>query len=72
MTCPADLEQRLAQQEAALIHLSDRLALLERAFAFEVGQREAMEQILLQLTGVPKRMDRIEAEARAARRRSPA
>lgn len=72
MSALADLELRCAQQEAALLALLERVAVLERALAFEVGQREAMEQVILTLTGLPKRMDRIEADARAGRRRQPA
>lgn len=58
MTVPPD--QRLDHQEAALIALLDRVQVLERALAFEVAQREAMEAVLVKLTGLPRRMDRLE------------
>lgn len=58
MTVPPD--QRLDHQEAALIALLERVQVLERALAFEVAQREAMEAVLVKLTGLPRRMDRLE------------
>lgn len=64
MSCPDDL--RLLHQEAALLALLERVALLERALFFEVRQRERMEEIILKLTGLPRRVDRLERD-RAAR-----
>lgn len=60
MTRLDDLELRATHQEAALLDLVERLALLERAIAFEVAQREAMEVVILRLSGLPCRMDSIE------------
>lgn len=64
MNCPDDL--RLLHQEAALLALLERVALLERALSFEVRQRERMEEVILKLTGLPRRVERLERD-RAAR-----
>lgn len=69
MTVPPDL--RLAHQEAALIALLERVQVLERALAFEVAQREAMEAVLVNLTGLPRRMDRLELAEIERRRLRP-
>jgi hypothetical protein len=69
MTAPPD--QRLAHQEAALIALLERVQVLERALAFEVAQREAMEAVLVKLTGLPRRMDRLERAEIERRRQRP-
>jgi hypothetical protein len=49
-----------------LLALLERVALLERALSFEVRQRERMEEVILKLTGLPRRVDRLERD-RAAR-----
>lgn len=56
----ASPELRIAHLEAALVVLLDRVQVLERALAFEVAQREAMEAVLVKMTGLPSRMDRLE------------
>lgn len=75
MTTSADLEQQLAmqqllldQQGAALIALLERVALLERTVVFEVGQREALEPVIVQVATLPLRMDHVEAEIEAVRK----
>lgn len=67
----ASPEDRLAHLEAAFIALLDRTIVLERALAFEVEQREAMERVILGLTGLPCRVDRLELAGIAARKTQP-
>ena len=64
-----DLETRFAHHEAAMIALLERVSVLERSLAFEVSQREAMEQIITTMAGLPRRMTRVETELRSARHR---
>lgn len=68
----AALEARASTQEAALLDLLDRVATLERALEFEIGQREALEGVILGLSGFQKRLDRLELLAKAGRRGSAA
>lgn len=63
----AALERRAAAQEAALLDMLQRVQQLEQSLAFEVSQREAMEQIILQLAAVGLRLDRLELVAKALR-----
>ncbi|PTE15951.1 hypothetical protein [Pseudogemmobacter blasticus] len=58
---------RLAQLEAAHLDLLTRVQVLERALRFEVGQREAMEAMVLKLTRLPGRIDRLEMIAARGR-----
>lgn len=59
---------RIEYLEAALLDLLERIAVLERSLRFEIAQREAMEQTILVLTGLPCRIDRLERESSARRR----
>ena len=65
MTTP---DQRLTHLEAAFISLCERVIVLERALAFEVEQREFFEGMVGRLTGLPGRMDHVEAETIKLRR----
>ena len=65
-------EQRIEHLEAAFLNLCDRVAILERALAFEVAQRESMEAVIMQLINVPKRVDRLERDTSCARKRGAA
>ena len=58
------LEQRFALQEQALLALLDRVSVLDRALAFETRQRMAMEEAILVLCGLPKRVDQLELKSR--------
>lgn len=75
MTTVADLERHIAmqqllldQQGAALLALLERVALLERQVAFEIGQREALEPVIVRVASLPLRMDHVEAEIAAVRK----
>lgn len=63
----AALEARAAAQEAALLDMLQRVQQLEQSLAFEVSQREAMEQIILRLTALARRLDRLELGAKSQR-----
>ena len=58
----ADLQQLARQQGAAMIALLERVAVLERALAFEVQQREALEPGIVRAASLPLRMDHVERE----------
>ena len=58
----ADLQQLARQQGAAMIALLERVAVLERALAFEVQQREALEPGIVRAASLPFRMDHVERE----------
>lgn len=67
-----DLAQlRLDYLEAAYLQLLDRLIAVEQAHAFEVGQRQALEQMLFSRGPAPKsplkaELQRLRARARRA------
>lgn len=65
MTDQDDLRLRFAHQEAALLALHERVAVLERALDFEVAQRESMEAVIMQLVGLRRRVDRLERQRKA-------
>jgi len=64
-----DVHQRLDLQEAACLALLDRVERLERTLEFEIRQREAMEAIIVKLTRLPLRVDRLEVLAKSGGRR---
>jgi len=65
---PASVNMRITCLETAFIELLDRVAELERMLRFEISQREALETYLLPISGLPRRVDRLESEARARRK----
>lgn len=62
-------DPRIFWLERALLQLLDRTDRLERELAGEISQRQALEEVMIAVSGVPKRVDRLELEAAACRRR---
>lgn len=64
----AAADMRVACLETAFIELLDRVVELERMLRFETDQRAAMETFILPISGLPRRVDRLERDARACRK----
>lgn len=58
----SDLRQLVDHQGAAMIALLERISVLERALAFEVKQREALELVIVAVAKLPLRLDHVERE----------
>lgn len=61
--------RRIDALEAAMLSLCDRQDQLEKALAFEMGQRRAFEEIVVAMTRLQGRIDELESDA--ARRPAP-
>lgn len=62
-------ETRLGHLEAAHLQLFDRIVDLEQRLAFEIAQRVALEEIILKLSTMAERVDRLERQSYSAPRR---
>lgn len=59
---------RLGYLEAAHLQMFDKVVELEQRLAFEIAQRVALEEIILKLSTMAERVDRLERQSYSAPR----